>query len=103
MVGVGVEQMLELWCTELHRVKAQLRSLFAHPSVASSAAAFLDGLLGPERRKTGWMRGGRRGSGALAPAGGARPQPLERGCPARHGVRVCGRDAHGTRSRAGDR
>src|SRR5919202_3034790 len=56
MVGVGVEQMLELWCTELHQVKAQLRSLFAHPSVASSAAAFLDGLLGPERRKTGWMR-----------------------------------------------
>jgi hypothetical protein len=24
--------------------------------VAASAAAFLDGLLGPERRKTGWMR-----------------------------------------------
>src|SRR5919206_3147740 len=56
MVGVGVEQMLELWCTELRQVKGQLRSLFAHPSVASSAAAFLDGLLGPERRKTGWMR-----------------------------------------------
>ena len=33
-----------------------MRSLFAHPSVAASAAAFLDGLLGPERRKTGWMR-----------------------------------------------
>jgi SRSO17 transposase len=33
-----------------------IRSLFAHPSVAASAAAFLDGLLGPERRKTGWMR-----------------------------------------------
>jgi SRSO17 transposase len=56
MAGVAIEQMLELWCAELRQVKAHLRSLFAHPSVASSAAAFLDGLLGPERRKTGWMR-----------------------------------------------
>ncbi|WP_230534581.1 IS701 family transposase, partial [Microvirga roseola] len=56
MVGVAVEQMLELWCVELRQVKAHLKSLFAHPSVAASAAAFLDGVLGPERRKTGWMR-----------------------------------------------
>src|ERR687889_1007327 len=56
MTGVPVEQMLELWCVELRQVKAHLKALFAHPSVATSAAAFLDGLLGPERRKTGWMR-----------------------------------------------
>src|SRR4051812_19478847 len=56
MTGVAIEQMLELWCVELRQVKAHLKSLFAHPSVAASAAAFLDGLLGPERRKTGWMR-----------------------------------------------
>jgi hypothetical protein len=56
MTGVAIEQMLELWCAELRQVKAQLRSLFAHSSVAASAAAFLDGLLGPERRKTGWLR-----------------------------------------------
>jgi SRSO17 transposase len=56
MTGVAVEQMLELWCVELRQVKAHLKSLYAHPSVAISAAAFLDGLLGPERRKTGWMR-----------------------------------------------
>ena len=56
MMGVAVEQMLDLWCTELRQVKAHLRALFPHPSVAASAAAFLDGLLGPERRKTGWMR-----------------------------------------------
>src|ERR671916_2095488 len=56
MIGVAVEQMLELWCVELRQVKAHLKSLFAHPSVAASAAAFLDGVLGPERRKTGWMR-----------------------------------------------
>jgi SRSO17 transposase len=30
--------------------------LIGHPSVVASAAAFLDTLLGPERRKTGWMR-----------------------------------------------
>jgi SRSO17 transposase len=56
MTGVAVEQMLELWCVELRQVKADLKSLFAHPSVAASAATFLDGLLGPERRKTGRMR-----------------------------------------------
>ena len=36
--------------------KERIRPLFRHPSVADAAAAFLDGLLGPERRKTGWMR-----------------------------------------------
>jgi SRSO17 transposase len=56
MTSVAIEQMLELWCVELRQVKAYLRTLFAHPRVATSAAAFLDGLLGPERRKTGWMR-----------------------------------------------
>jgi SRSO17 transposase len=56
MTGVAVEQMLDLWSAELRQVKAHLRALFAHPSVAASATAFLDGLLGPERRKTGWMR-----------------------------------------------
>src|ERR687894_839839 len=56
MTGVPIEQMLELWCVELRQVKAHLKSLFAHPSVAASAASFLDGVLGPERRKTGWMR-----------------------------------------------
>ena len=56
MSGVSVEQMLGLWSAEPGGLKARLRPLFAHPSVAASAAAFLDGLLGPERRKTGWMR-----------------------------------------------
>jgi SRSO17 transposase len=56
MTGLAIEQMLELWCVELRQVKANLKALFAHPSVAASAAAFLDGVLGPERRKTGWMR-----------------------------------------------
>ena len=56
MSGASIEQTLDLWSAELGAVKAQLESLFGHASVAASAAAFLDGLLGPERRKTGWMR-----------------------------------------------
>jgi SRSO17 transposase len=56
MSGASVEELLGLWADGLRDVKARLRPLFAHPSVAGSAAAFLDGLLGPERRKTGWMR-----------------------------------------------
>src|SRR4029453_9491495 len=56
MAGMAVEDLLELWSAELRGTKDQLRSLFTHPSIAASAAAFLDSLLGPERRKTGWMR-----------------------------------------------
>src|SRR5919199_6669332 len=56
MSGASVENLLGLWSAGLHEIKARLRPLFAHPSVAASAAAFVDGLLGPERRKTGWMR-----------------------------------------------
>jgi SRSO17 transposase len=56
MSGASIEQTLDLWSAELEAVKAQLQPLFGHASVAASAVAFLDGLLGPERRKTGWMR-----------------------------------------------
>jgi SRSO17 transposase len=56
MSGASIEQTLDLWSAELRAVKARIQPLFRHASVAASAAAFLDGLLGPERRKTGWMR-----------------------------------------------
>ena len=56
MSGVAIEDLLELWSAELRKAKARLGWLIDHPSVAASAAAFLDTLLGPERRKTGWMR-----------------------------------------------
>ena len=56
MCGASVEQVLGLWSAALGGLKARIQPLFAHPSVGASAAAFLDGLLGPERRKTGWMR-----------------------------------------------
>jgi SRSO17 transposase len=51
-----MQTALDLWSAELGAVKARIQPLFSHASVATSAVAFLDGLLGPERRKTGWMR-----------------------------------------------
>ena len=56
MVGIGVEVALELWAASLRDVKERIRPLFTQQRVAMSAGLFLDGLLGPERRKTGWMR-----------------------------------------------
>ena len=56
MAGVAVEDALELWASSLREVKRRLRPLFSQERVAVSAGLFLDGLFGPERRKTGWMR-----------------------------------------------
>src|ERR671933_2164868 len=56
MSAVPVEAMLELWATELREAKARMRPLFTQARVAAAAGLFLDSLLGPERRKTGWMR-----------------------------------------------
>jgi SRSO17 transposase len=56
MLGASIETTLELWASSLRDVKARIRPLFTQARVASSAGAFLDGLLGDERRKTGWMR-----------------------------------------------
>ena len=47
---------LELWASSLRAVKARMAPLFTQERVAASAGLFLDGLLGGERRKTGWMR-----------------------------------------------
>src|SRR5919205_475912 len=56
MAAASLETTLELWSTTLRQAKQRIRPLFAAPSVAASANALLDGLLGAERRKTGWMR-----------------------------------------------
>jgi SRSO17 transposase len=56
MPTASLDEMLELWSTSLREAKQRIRPLFAAPSVAASASGFLDGLLGAERRKTGWMR-----------------------------------------------
>ena len=56
MTGVPIETALELWASSLRDVKARMHGLFTQERVAASANLFLDGLLGDERRKTGWMR-----------------------------------------------
>lgn len=56
MSGASIEATLELWASSLRDVKARMRSLFTQERVAVNAGLFLDGLLGEERRKTGWMR-----------------------------------------------
>jgi SRSO17 transposase len=56
MTGASIETTLELWASSLRDVKARMRGLFTQERVAASAGLFLDGLLGDERRKTGWMR-----------------------------------------------
>jgi len=56
MAGASIETTLELWASSLRGVKARIRPLFGQERVAASAGQFLDGLLGNEPRKTGWMR-----------------------------------------------
>lgn len=55
-MGASIETTLELWASSLRDVKARIRGLFTQERVAASANLFLDGLLGDERSKTGWMR-----------------------------------------------
>jgi SRSO17 transposase len=56
MAAGSVEATLELWASSLRDVKGRIRPLFQQARIAQSAGLFLDALLGPERRKTGWMR-----------------------------------------------
>ena len=56
MLGASMEATLELWASSLREVKGRIRPLLTQARVAQSAGLFLDGLLGTERRKTGWMR-----------------------------------------------
>jgi SRSO17 transposase len=56
MTGGSVAATLEEWALSLRDVKGRIRPLFQQERMAASAGLFLDALLGPERRKTGWMR-----------------------------------------------
>ena len=56
MAAASIETTLELWASSLRDVKGRIRPLFGQERVAGSAGLFLDGLLGSEPRKTGWMR-----------------------------------------------
>jgi len=54
--GASVEDTLTLWASSLRAVKQRIGPLFTQQRVAASAGQFLDGLLGKEPRKTGWIR-----------------------------------------------
>src|SRR3954452_22713696 len=72
VAGVAIEDALELRAVSLREVKRRIRPLFTQERVAASAGLVLDGLLGPERRKTGLARAeAARGPGS--PRGGGRP------------------------------
>ena len=55
-MGASIETTLELWASSLRDVKERIGPLFEEKRTAASAGKFLDGLLGGEPRKTGWMR-----------------------------------------------
>ena len=52
----SLEETLAFWAASLRDVKKRMRPLFSQERVAANAGLFLEGLLGDERRKTGWMR-----------------------------------------------
>jgi SRSO17 transposase len=56
MAGASIEVTLELWALSLRDVKSRMRPLFAQERSELNAGLFVDGLLGDERRKTGWLR-----------------------------------------------
>src|SRR6201981_731252 len=54
--AASIEETLALWAASLREVKKRIRPLFGQERVARNAGLFLEGLLGDEQRKTGWMR-----------------------------------------------
>jgi hypothetical protein len=53
--AASIEQTLALWAASLREIKKRIRPLFRQERVARNAGLFLEGLLGDEQRKTGWM------------------------------------------------
>jgi len=56
MTGASIEATLELGRRPREIVRGRRCGLCSAERVQQSAGCFLDGLLGAERRKTGWMR-----------------------------------------------
>src|SRR2546423_3019859 len=54
--AASIEETLALWAASLREIKKRIRPLFGQERVARNAGLFLEGLLGDEQRKTGWMR-----------------------------------------------
>jgi hypothetical protein len=54
--AASVEETLTLSAASLREIKQRTLPLFKQERVATDAGLFLEGLLGDEQRKTGWMR-----------------------------------------------
>src|SRR3954471_16966624 len=54
--AASIEETLALWAASLREIKKRIRPLFTQERVATNAGLYLEGLLGDEQRKTGWMR-----------------------------------------------
>jgi len=54
--AASIEETLALWAVSLREIKKRIRPLFRQERGATNAGLFLEGLLGDEQRKTGWMR-----------------------------------------------
>src|SRR5260370_8696482 len=54
--AASIEETLALWAASLREIKKRIRPLFRQERVATNAGLFLEGLLGDEQRKGGWMR-----------------------------------------------
>jgi len=54
--AASIEETLSLWSSSLGEIKRRIRPLFKQERAARNAGLFLEGLLGDEQRKTGWMR-----------------------------------------------
>jgi len=54
--AASIEETLALWAASLREIKKRIHPLFTQERVATNAGLFLEGLLGDEQRKTGWMR-----------------------------------------------
>src|SRR5437763_4856595 len=54
--AASIEETLAVWAASLREIKQRLRPWLGQERVAKNAGLFLEGLLGDERRKTGWMR-----------------------------------------------
>ncbi len=104
MSGASIEATLALWASSLRDVKGRIRPLFTQDRVAASAGLFLDGLVGDERRKTGWMRAEAAGDpGPWRQQAILGPRSLDADAPARHRARLCGRASGGRTCGAGAR
>ena len=55
ITGASIATTVEVWASSRRDVKGRIRGLLTQERVAASANLFLDGLLGDERRKAGWM------------------------------------------------